>query len=281
MLRKPHRRRQQLVRDWRQRRGEDADLGTLPEGWLEAPRPASRPDRLSLTADLLRVATRQAPSRVAAAASTGFLLLLLPYLLLAPRFRILAVQVDGLQGLGRDALVQRSGLVGRSVFLVNPHDSARRVAALPGLAAAALELRLPRLAVLTVLERPPVLLWQDGERRQAVDAGGGLRPPSEQDLSLPVVVDRTGRAAGQIDCLPAPLVAQALAFAQRFGPLELRPDAGFVARAPEGWEVWLGLESNLAEQQALLLEAERAALARSGTAVRLLDLRYPSRPYFR
>lgn len=281
MFQRRHRRRQQLVRDWRQRRGEEADLGSLPEGWLEAPRPAVRPRGRTLTTDMLRLAASRAPSRVAATACSVLLALLLPVLLWGPRFRVQAVQVEGVQGLARDPLVRESGIVGRSAFLVDPAETARRIAALPGLAGAALDLRLPRHAVLTVAELPPVLLWQDGESRLAIDAGGGLRPATEGDASLPSVVDRSGQLAGKIDCLPAPLVSQALTFAERFGPLELRSDVGFVARSPEGWEVWLGRDGSLAEQQALLLDAERGALARREIPIRLLDLRFPSRPYYR
>lgn len=256
-------------------------MGSLPEGWLETPRTAISERRRVLTADLLRLAARRAPSRLAAGGAAAALLLLLPYLLLAPRFKVHAVEVQGLQGLSRDALVQESGLVGRSSFLVDPREVARRMGSLPGLAGASLRLRLPRSAVLHVAERPPVLRWQDGQRHLAVDAAGGLRPAGDADARLPLVQDRSGQLAGKIDCLPAPLVAEALAYAQRFGPLELRSDAGFVARTPEGWEVWLGRDSSLAEQRALLLEAERQALNQSRNPIRLLDLRFPSRPYYR
>lgn len=284
MFRPRHKRREQLARDWRQRRGIDADPGVLPEHWVEPPSPnrrRSRPGLVSGASDLLRLALGGAPSRVAAAVCAAFLALVLPLLLLAPRYRIQAVDVVGHSQGDRNAIVQASGLVGRNALLVDPEQVAYRVGSLPGIEEARLSLGLPRRAVLEVVERPPVLLWLDRGGRRGVDAHGSLLTLSASPPELPLVTDEGDSLSRGLDCLPVDTVRTALAYAERFGPLTYRPAVGFVAKAPEGWEVWLGDDASLLEQQAALLSEERQALRGSGTAIRLLDLRFPSRPYYR
>lgn len=284
MFRPRHRRREQLARDWRQRRGVDADPVALPEQWVERPSRDRRRSRMGFgggKGDLLRLALGGAPSRVAAAVCAAFLTLVLPVLLLAPRYRIQAVEVTGNSLGDRNTIVQASGLVGRNALLVDPQAVAYRVGSLPGIEAAQLRLSLPRQAVLTVVERPPVLLWQDRSGRRGVDAHGSLLSLAAPPDNLPLVTDEGDTLRQGIDCLPADTVRTAVAYAERFGPLSYRPSIGFVARAPEGWEVWLGADAAMLEQQAALLTEERQALQASGTAIRLLDLRFPSRPYYR
>lgn len=282
MFRPRHKRRQQLARDWRERRGADFDPEKLPDGWVE-PVPSSR-SRLRVGAkaqDLLRLAIGSAPSRVAAAIGAAFLSLLTPALILAPRYRIQAVDVTGNQLTDRDAIVRASGLVGRNAFLVDPARAAYLAGSQPGIAGAGLTLTLPRRAVLQVVERPVLLRWQDRRGVAGLDANGGVHRDADLPADLPQVIDEGDALSQGIDCMPAQTVRTALAYAERFGPLLHRPSIGFIARAPEGWEVWLGQDATLLEQQSALLAEQRRALLETGSAIRLLDLRFPSRPYYR
>lgn len=271
-----------MARDWRERRGADLDPERLPDGWVEpAPRDRRRSRIGAGAQDLLRLALGSAPSRVAAAIGAAFLSLLLPLLLLAPRYRIQSVEVTGNQITDRDAIVRASGIVGRNAFLVDPSQAAYLAGSQPGVADAGLTLTLPRQATLQVVERPVVLRWQASGGSAGLDANGGLHRNADLPAGLPLVTDEGDALSQGIDCLPAQTVRTALAYAERFGPLIHRPSIGFIARAPEGWEVWLGQDVDRLEQQAALLAEQRRILAETGSAIRLLDLRFPSRPYYR
>ena len=282
MFRPRHRRRQQLARDWRERRGADTDTEQVPEDWVQRPPRDRRQSRAGEGArDLLRLAVAIAPSRLVAAVCAAFLTLLLPVLFMAPRYRIQAVEVTGNQTADRDGIVGASGLVGANAFLVDTSRVAYVVGSQPGIAGARLKIGLPRQAVLDVVERPPVLQWLDRRGRVGLDAYGGLHRLDESMADLPSVTDEGDELVRGIDCLPALTVRTAQAYAERFGPLQHRPSVGFVARAPEGWEVWLGQDVDLLEQQSALLAEQRRNLQATGGTIQILDLRFPSRPYYR
>src|SRR4029078_5789556 len=76
-----------------------------------------------------------------------------------------------------------------------------RVRELPSVRDASIAIGLPGTVELRVVERRPIVVWQVGEQRYAVDEGGLLfadvtSDPSGATATIPIVVDERVAASG-------------------------------------------------------------------------------------
>jgi cell division septal protein FtsQ len=139
--------------------------------------------------------------RLVSALFMGALLILaVNFSLTSSTFRIAQVDVEGTRN---DALIhqiQRMGMQGQNVFLVNVAGMAERIDAIPLVASVSLSRQLPNQLVVSVVERTPALLWQTAHGTYSVDGQGVVIAPAAQTAEvdhLQTVVNIANAQQGQ------------------------------------------------------------------------------------
>ncbi len=186
---------------------------------------------------------------------------------LADLARLDEVVVVGARHVSRDAARSQSGLDGVPTFLASAADARARLRTLPAVRDARVEVVLPSMARITLVEREAVGRWVASDNVEwFIDASGVLFPSIDRTGApgLRVFDERAPRSAGErID--PPALVEAALRLAA-LAPGELRADAtdlrvvmtaganGLVLRTGAKWEIRFGSAEHFDEK---LLLAKR------------------------
>ena len=100
------------------------------------------------------------------------LLLATSFALSSSAFRIEQVNVVGTHNAALTATIQRMGMQGQNIFLLDVEALTERIAASPLVASVRLDKQWPNQLTVTVVERKPVLLWQTANGTYAVDDQG-------------------------------------------------------------------------------------------------------------
>ncbi len=105
-----------------------------------------------------------------------------------PQFRVGAVQVTGNQRLAADEINAVLGLDGHPIFLLTPADiEAHTLRNYPELASVTASVSLPNRVAVHVVERQPVILWQQDGGYTWIDANGVAFRPRGEMTGLVVV----------------------------------------------------------------------------------------------
>ena len=106
-----------------------------------------------------------------------------------PYFFVPSATVLGNARLNRDEITNVLGVVGQSIFTVQPDELETRLRMnYPELLSAEVKVYLPNHVYVTVTERAPVILWQKGEGYTWIDATGvAFRPRGLEAGLVPVV----------------------------------------------------------------------------------------------
>jgi cell division protein FtsQ len=276
------RRRRRALESWRAHRAGDgvSDLAELPPNLRVRPRRQAPTPRVPQSWRVLR-------RRFAGWPLTAALALLVAavvagtFLWRAPAFRVHGARVTGNQRVSAEIIYAASYLDGAWAFTVSRADAQRRVELLDDVRTARVRVAWPARAAIEVEETAAVLLWSTPAVNLAVDETGRAIVPPADSAGLVSVRDETGLLAAPGDRLPEATFHAALADTAAFGGLTYRRAEGFVARTADGWEVRLGNDAGVVDQQVRLLSALAAQLAPVRGSVAVVDLRFPSRPYYR
>lgn len=119
-------------------------------------------------------------------------------------FRIEQVNVVGTHNDALISSIQRMGMQGQNIFLVNVPDLKEQIEALPLVSSASLSKQWPNQLTVTVKERIPALLWQTPQGTYSIDSQGVVIAPVNGTSgldNLKVVVagmnTNTGKNKGQ------------------------------------------------------------------------------------
>ena len=236
-------------------------------------RPATRPGTAPASVRVPRINVRRnlLVALVIGLAAGTWTLLGLPQL----RVATTSTQVGGNQRIASGDIFTASQIDGRSIFLVQPSRVAERVAALPGIASAAVHVRLPNQVLIDVTEQTPLVAWQSTAGTVWLTTAGAEVPMQGEPPPL-TLNDLTGRSREELlGTQQAVLGNLAELHAARpdltvlyYGALE-----GLYFRAAEGWTVYLGEAGSLATKLALLA-ATQQKLAEQGAQPQVIDLRF-------
>ena len=111
------------------------------------------------------------------------------YLALAlPYFHVLSVTVLGNNRLTRDEIGAVTGVIGQSIFMVQPEEAKNRLLMnYPELTSVEVNVYLPNHVYVTIGEREPLILWQQAEGYTWIDASGvAFRPRGDVAGLIPV-----------------------------------------------------------------------------------------------
>jgi hypothetical protein len=251
--------------------------------------------------------------RLVSALFIGMLIILaVNFSLTSTTFRI--AQVDVL-GTHNDALIreiQRMGMQGQNVFLVNVAGLSERIDAIPLVSSVSLSRQLPNQLVVSIVERTPALLWQTAHGTYSIDGQGVVIAPAAQTAGadhLQTVVNITsgsgvknlqpgthldqaeinfallllGRLPKEVGLTTFKLYYDGTIYASDknlAGGVDSR--GSYVVESPDGWKAYLGnatdanpLDNRLLELQQILALGQKQQLN-----IATIDLRYGLHPVY-
>ena len=215
-------------------------------------------------------------------------------------FRIEQVNVVGTHNAALISSIQRMGMQGQNIFLVNVTGLTAKVDAFPLVSSTIISKNWPNQLTVTVVERVPVLLWQTQHGTYSVDSQGVVIAPASQTVGadhLMTVIDTRNESKGQMlhpgtrlnqdDTMFAVAVFQHLLQVSGIKTFKLRYDStseggSYVVQSPDGWIAYLGgaqdsnpLANRLAELQQIVSLAQQQQLP-----LATVDLRYGLHPVY-
>ncbi len=213
-----------------------------------------------------------------------------------PEFHAAPAQVTGNQRISADEINSVLGSTGQSIFVLTSAQLESRLRLnYPDLESAHVSISLPNTISVDVVERKPVLLWQQGTGYTWIDAQGiAFRPRGAAAGLIAVAALATppapSAAAAPVDPLsPAPFISPELVKAiQTIAPdvpagtvMEYDPQYGLGWTDSRGWKVFFGSD---AKDMALKLQVYKSlvdSLAQKGIQPTFISVQYANAPYYR
>lgn len=248
----------------------------------------------------------------------ALLVLALNFALTSNAFRIEQVSVVGTHNDALMRRIQRMGLQGQNIFLINISAMTQQLEALPLVESASLNRQFPNQLVVTVVERTPVLLWHTTQGTFSVDNQGVVIAPVTDASStnhMQTVVDLSNQSQGQLPrgtkslrpgthLQPAEIAFAVSLLHQLPGVVGLssfqlyydgtiyasdKNETGavgsrgsFIVESPDGWKAYLGnaTDANPLDNRLLELQQILALAQKQQLNLATIDLRYGLHPVY-
>lgn len=211
-----------------------------------------------------------------------------------PQLRVAQPQVIGNQILTREEINSALDIAGQPAFLLIPSELETRLRLqFPELAAAKVDIELPNAVSVQVVERKPVIRWEQGDGYTWVSEDGiAFRPHGD----LPGLITVTALSAPPIEGIvssdpltPAPFLAPDMVKSLKELAGHVPPgvlilyDAsfGFGWNDPNGWKVYFGTSASDMELKMRVYESMVASLTQRGIQPAMINVTYPTAPYYR
>jgi hypothetical protein len=210
-----------------------------------------------------------------------------------PTFRVTQARVNGNNLISAKELSAAMGITGQPIFLLKPSELQTRLRLnYPELASARVSISLPNVVTLDVVERKPVIRWeQSGGYTWIAEDGVAFRPRGE----IPELISVTAVAAPVLDLRssdplnPVPFISTDMVQALKGlgthvppGVLILYdPTLGFGWNDPRGWSVYFGTSSLDIELKMRVYETLVDSLTQRGIHPVMINVTYPTAPYYR
>lgn len=164
-----------------------------------------------------------------------------------------------------------------NIFTIDPDQIALQLTTLlPPVKEAHLKLMLPNQAVLSIIEREPVITYARKNQSYWVDAEGRVFAAGETRPDLPVLIDEDGSASPDgyyLDAGISQMMQQIAATIPGMNEFHYRNAYGLFFISPEGWRVYLGDSANV-QTKLTLWQTIRQQLLQEKRQVKVVDLRY-------
>jgi hypothetical protein len=211
-----------------------------------------------------------------------------------PYFHVPASTVLGNIRLSREEIEAVLGMTGQSIFLVQPEDLALRLRLnYPELASAEVSVYLPNYVYVTVSERQPVVLWQQGAGITWIDSAGvAFRPRGDLKGLVPVLGLATPPAGvPSLDDPPGPpaylqkeLVDAILILAPNVPAdttLVYDPTDGLGWKDSRGWNIFFGTSARDMQLKLRVYQSLVDSLAARGRVPVYINVAFADAPYYR
>jgi cell division septal protein FtsQ len=211
-----------------------------------------------------------------------------------PQLRVTQAQVAGNQMLTPEEINSALNIAGQPTFLLMPSELEKRLRLqFPELAAAQVDVSLPNTVSVHVVERKPVLRWEQGDGYTWVSEDGiAFRPHGDMPGFISVMALSAPPIEGIVspDSLtPAPFIAPDMVKSLKGLAGHVPPgmpiiyDAGFGFgwNDPRGWRVYFGTSASDVELKMRVYESMVASLTQRGIQPALINVTYPTAPYYR
>lgn len=210
-----------------------------------------------------------------------------------PELRVTEAQVTGNQILTPAEINSVIGVSGQPIFALIPSDLETRLRLnYPELASVHVSASLPNILTVHVVERKPVIRWeQGGGYTWVAEDGVAFRPRGEMIGLISVVAESAPPVIGSgTDPLsPTPFISiemvqalQGLGWHVPPGEVILYNAAfGFGWNDPRGWRVYFGSSARDMALKMRVYEAMVNSLIQRGIRPALINVTYPTAPYYR
>jgi hypothetical protein len=183
---------------------------------------------------------------------------------------------------------------GRPIFTLIPRDLETRLRLnFPELVSVKVDVSFPNHVSINIVERQPVIRWEQGDSYTWIADDGIAFKPRGEILGLISVVALSGPSIDEIvpidPLTPAPFISTEMVqslkgLAGKVPPGEpILYDAGlgFGWNDPRGWRVYFGTRANDMELKMHVYEAMVASLTQRGIRPALINVTFPTAPYYR
>ena len=210
-----------------------------------------------------------------------------------PQLRVAQAQVIGNQILTPAEINSALDISGQPPFLLIPSDLEKRLRLqFPELAAAKVNVELPNTVSVQVVERKPVIRWEQGDGYTWVSEEGiAFRPHGDLPGLISVMALSAPPTEGIVssDSLtPAPFLSPQMVRAIKGLAGHVPPGAAIIYdesfglgwNDPRGWKVYFGTSGNDVELKIRVYESMVASLEQRGIQPALINVTYPTAPYY-
>ncbi len=225
-----------------------------------------------------------------------------------PALQVETLNVEGLKNLKSEDINVIAGVSGKAIFLVEPAKIQRDLlAAFPELENVVVEVKIPAKVSVKVVERQPLLTWQQDGQTLWVDGTGVTFPkrgeagpailveaedaPISMTVNKPLSSLTEGEAAAEASPqeptalkLPVDLVNSVLAMAEEAPentPLVYSNQHGLGWKDPGGWQVFFGKDTAVMDMKLNVYKAIVKRLKKEDIQPALISVEYVHAPYYR
>lgn len=212
----------------------------------------------------------------------------------SPQLRVAEAQVIGNQMLTPAEVNTALDVSGQPAFLLIPSELEKRLRLqFPELAAAKVKLELPNTISVQVVERRPVIRWEQGDGYTWIAEDGiAFRPHGDMPGLISVVALSAPPIEGIVspDSLtPAPFLSPEMVKAIKELAAHVPPGVqvlydesfGLGWIDPRGWKVYFGTSGSDMELKVRVYESMVASLTERGIKPAMINVTYPTAPYYR
>jgi len=210
-----------------------------------------------------------------------------------PFFRVTQAQVTGNQIIPAEEVTSVMGIAGRPIFTLKPDDLETRLRLnFPELVSADVTVSLPNLVSVSLVERHPVIRWeQGGGYTWIAEDGVAFRPRGDRPELISVVAESApALSLSASDPLnPIPFISTGMVQAVKGlaghvppgASIIFNPDYGFGWNDPRGWRVFFGASESDVELKMRVYESMVNSLTQRGIRPAMINVTYPTAPYYR
>jgi cell division protein FtsQ len=210
-----------------------------------------------------------------------------------PNFRVLQAQIAGNEMLSSQEINSAMGVVNQPIFTLKPADLETRLRLnFPELVSVHVTVALPNLVSVKLVERHPVIRWeQGGGYTWIAEDGVAFRPRGEMPELIYVVAEGAPtldlRASDPLN--PVPFISMEMVRALKGlgghvppGMVVIyNPSYGFGWNDPRGWRVYFGTSADDVELKMRVYESMVNSLTQRGIRPAMINVTYPTAPYYR
>ena len=210
-----------------------------------------------------------------------------------PYFRVAQAQITGNQMLSTQEVTSAMGIANQPIFTLKPAElETRLLLNFPELVSADVNVALPNVVSVNLVERHPVIRWeQGGSYTWIAEDGVAFRPRGEMAELISVVAEGApALSLSASDPLnPTPFISTDMVRALKglgghIPPglvIIYNPTYGFGWNDPRGWRVYFGTSADDVELKMRVYEAMVNSLTQRGIRPAMINVTYPTAPYYR
>ncbi|MCL4560515.1 MAG: FtsQ-type POTRA domain-containing protein [Chloroflexi bacterium] len=245
--------------------------------------------------------------RLASGTMAVFLVIAIWALLSASNFQVEGVRVLGAKRLTSSDVNAALNIDGEPIVSVIPDQIKQDLlAAFPDILSADIEVGIPNAVVVRIIERKPVIAWQQDGKTQWIDAAGIVFPERGSAEGLvtveaegaPVIPGSEKSSAETISVvdqpalepsepkifLPPEMIPSIIKLSKQAPagmPIAFSPRYGLGWNDPQGWKVYFGMETNDVDLKLQQYQVIVQHLTSQGIHPVMISVEFPRAPFYR